>query len=182
MLSMATETRTKTNDRAEAEDPVKRLLVSGLPNARRLAICILRDPHAAEDAVQEAAAQAWSRRRDLRDPDAAEAWFARILTNVCRKQLARASRQVSLRVIEPVTDGYSERTSQLDEVARSVAQLRPEEQVVLGLRYGRDMTITQIAASVGTREGTVKSRLHSAHEHLRAIIDAERRSEREAAR
>jgi RNA polymerase sigma-70 factor (ECF subfamily) len=179
---MATGTRTETDDRAEAGDPVRRLLAAGLPQARRLAMSILRDPHAAEDAVQEAAAQAWGRRRDLRDPAAAEAWFARILTNVCRKQLTRASRQVSFRVIEPATDGYSERTSQWDEVARSVAQLRPEEQVVLGLRYGRDMTVAQIAACVGTREGTVKSRLHSAHEHLRAIIDAERRSDKEAVR
>jgi RNA polymerase sigma-70 factor (ECF subfamily) len=85
MLSMATEAG------LEADDAVRRLLVAGLPQARRLATYMLRDPHDAEDAVQEAAALAWSRRRDLRDPQAVEAWFSRILTNVCRKQLERSS-------------------------------------------------------------------------------------------
>ena len=45
MLSMATEAG------LEADDAVRRLLVAGLPQARRLATYMLRDPHDAEDAV-----------------------------------------------------------------------------------------------------------------------------------
>ena len=42
------------------------------------------------------------------------------------------------------------------------------------------MTVPAIAAATGIREGTVKSRLHSALEHLRAAIEAERRLEESA--
>jgi DNA-directed RNA polymerase specialized sigma24 family protein len=45
------------------------------------------------------------------------------------------------------------------------------------MRYGRDLTVPQIAAHTGIREGTVKSRLHNAQEHLRAAFEAERRAE-----
>ena len=51
------------------------------------------------------------------------------------------------------------------------------EQIVLGLRFGRDMTIPQIASQTGLPEGTVKSRLHYALEHVRAALDAEHRAE-----
>ena len=67
--------------------------------------------------------------------------------------------------------------SQRDELGRAIRRLCPEEQLLLGLRYGRDMTVPQMAAVTGAREGTVKSRLHAAHEHLRAILDADRRRE-----
>ena len=64
-----------------------------------------------------------------------------------------------------------------DEIDRSVARLTPDEQVVLGLRFGRDLTIPQIAAQMGLPEGTVKSRLHHALEHVRVALAAERRAE-----
>ena len=178
MVSMATEVRPEADD---ADDPVRRLLGAGLPQARRLATYMLRNPHDAEDAVQEAAALAWSRRKDLRDPQSVEAWFSRILTNVCRKHLERSRKSAPVGRLEPIVDPNGEIATLRDELDRAIAQLRPDEQVVLGLRYGRDMTVSQIALLTGIREGTVKSRLHSAHQHLRAIIDAGRR-EREIVR
>jgi RNA polymerase sigma-70 factor (ECF subfamily) len=47
----------------------------------------------------------------------------------------------------------------------------------VALRFGRDLTIPQIAAETGLAEGTVKSRLHYALEHLRGALEAERRAE-----
>jgi len=64
------------------------VLLARLPGAQRLASWILHDPVAAEDAVQEAALLAWDRRRSLRDPGAGEAWFNRILVNVCPRRVA----------------------------------------------------------------------------------------------
>jgi RNA polymerase sigma-70 factor (ECF subfamily) len=158
------------------EEAVRTLLLSRLDAAYRLATCILRDPVAAEDAVQEAALRAWSMRRGLRDPDRAEAWFARIVVNVCRADLGKRSRQRLVVQTDsvPATDGSPELR---DEVARAVARLNVDEQVVVAMRYGHDLTVPQIAQLTGIREGTVKSRLHNAQEHLRAAFDAERRAE-----
>ncbi|MFI5258938.1 MAG: RNA polymerase sigma factor [Candidatus Limnocylindrales bacterium] len=158
------------------EEAVRALLLSRLDGAYRLATCILRDPVAAEDAVQEAALRAWGMRGGLRDPDRVEAWFARIVVNVCRADLGARSRQ---RVAIPADlfAAADDSADLRDEVGRAVARLTTDEQVVVAMRFGRDLTVPQIAQLTGVREGTVKSRLHNAQEHLRAAFDAERRAE-----
>ncbi len=158
------------------EEAVHTLLLSRLDGAYRLATCILRDRSAAEDAVQEAALRAWAMRRGLRDPDRVEAWFARIVVNTCRAELARRSRRPP--VDDSETASSADESAELrDEVGRALARLTQDEQIVVAMRYGRDLTVPQIAAHTGIREGTVKSRLHNAHEHLRAAFEAERRAE-----
>lgn len=158
------------------EDAVKTLLLSRLDRAYRLAGCILRDATAAEDAVQEAALRAWEMRRGLRDPDRAEAWFARIVVNTCRAELARRARRPIVADTNVVV-GADDSSTVRDEVGRALARLTLDEQIVVAMRYGRDMTVPQIAAQTGLREGTVKSRLHNAQAHLRAAFEAEGRAE-----
>lgn len=161
---------------ATGEEAVRALLLSRLEGAYRLATCILRDTAAAEDAVQEAALRAWTMRRGLRDPERAEAWFARIVVNTCRAELARRLRRPLAGDVDVAVD--AEASPELrDEVGRALARLTLDEQIVLAMRYGRDLTVPQLAAQTGIREGTVKSRLHNAQEHLRAAFEAERRAE-----
>jgi len=161
---------------ARGEEAVRALLLSRLDGAYRLATCILRDGEAAEDAVQEAALRAWSMRRGLRDPGRAEAWFARIVVNTCRAELGRRARRPVLSDLEPSVDP-GDLPEIRDEVGQALAALSADEQLVVGMRYGRDLTVPQIALLTGIREGTVKSRLFHAHEHLRAALEAERRTE-----
>jgi RNA polymerase sigma factor (sigma-70 family) len=162
--------------RAQIDEIVRDLLVEGVPKAHRLATWILHDPVAAEDAVQEAALLAWNGRRGLRDADAAEGWFTRILVNVCRGELRRRARS-RIAEAEGMVDGGADALSRCDEVGRAIATLKADEQTLLALRFGRDLTVPQIAAATGLREGTVKSRLHSALEHMRASLEADRRRE-----
>jgi RNA polymerase sigma-70 factor (ECF subfamily) len=158
------------------DEAVNALLLSRLDGAYRLATCILRDRAAAEDAVQEAALRAWAMRRGLRDPERADAWFARIVVNTCRAELSRQSRRPRLDEADVASE--ADQSAELrDEVGRALARLTPDEQIVVAMRYGRDLTVPQIAQQTGIREGTVKSRLHNAHEHLRAAFEAERRAE-----
>src|SRR5450756_826436 len=62
-----------------------------LLRAYRLAGLVLRDPSEAEDAVHDAAIQAWLHWGELQDRDRLDAWFDRILVNVCRARLRRRS-------------------------------------------------------------------------------------------
>ena len=167
--------------RAASDEAVLRLLAECLPKARITAALIMRNPCDGDDAVQEAALVAWQKRRDLRDSHAAEAWFRRILVNVCRAHLRRSARRPvvawSSGTDDIAVDDNVERASTSDEIAQAVATLKPDEQVILALRYGQDLTVPQIAQAAGLREGTVKSRLHAAHEHLRARMDATARLE-----
>ena len=163
---------------AMSDDDIAELLVSQTPEAHRLATWILRDPVAAEDAVQEAAVSAWDARRKLRHADNPTAWFTRILVNVCRDELRRRGRRRTLpEVPGSISVGTADRLAVRDEIGRAIAHLSADEQLVIGLRYGRDLTVPQIAAQTGLAEGTVKSRLHHSLEHLRSALAAERRAE-----
>jgi RNA polymerase sigma factor (sigma-70 family) len=160
------------------DDDIAELLVSQTPEAHRLATWILRDPVAAEDAVQEAAVSAWDGRKKLRHADNPTAWFTRIVVNVCRDELRRRGRRRTLP--EPpasMVGGSADRLAVRDEIGRAVAHLSADEQLVIGLRYGRDLTVPQIASQTGLAQGTVKSRLHHSLEHLRSALAAERRAE-----
>ena len=167
------------------DDRVAELLLAGVPEAHRLAAWILRDPIGAEDAVQESLLKAWSRRRTIRfELGEPHRWFMRIVLNVCRDELRRRRRQPvttvePVRTVEPVAQPADSTwaSADRDDLDRAIGRLKEDEQIVLGLRFGRDLTVPQIAAQTGLPEGTVKSRLHYALEHVRAALDAERRAE-----
>lgn len=163
---------------ALSDDDIAELLVSRTPEAHRLATWILRDPVAAEDAVQEAALAAWNERKKLRHADNPTGWFTTIVVNVCRDELRRRSRRQTLPApVDSMVGGSSDRLALRDEIGRAIARLTADEQLVIGLRFGRDLTVPQIAAQTGLAEGTVKSRLHHSLEHLRSALAAERRVE-----
>jgi RNA polymerase sigma-70 factor (ECF subfamily) len=157
------------------DERVVESLLAGVPEAHRLASWVLRDPIGAEDAVQEALLRAWSKRRSIRfELGQPQRWFMRIVLNVCRDELRRRRHQ-PVATTEPTAVGRA--PSDNDDLGRAIARLAEDEQIVLGLRFGRDLTIPQMALALAIPEGTVKSRLHHALEHLRAELDADRRAE-----
>ena len=54
----------------------------------------------------------------------------------------------------------------------AIATLSPDHQVIVALRYYRDLSIDQIAARLDVPPGTVQSRLHYALKRLNAALDA----------
>ena len=158
------------------DDAVRRLLLARVDAAYRLATFILHAPMAAEDAVQEAALLAWDRRRTLRDSETADGWFTRILVNVCRDELRRRARRPQLVALEVDAGPVSAPPADDPDLPAALGRLTPDEQGLLALRFGRELTVPEIAAQLRIPEGTVKSRLHSTYQHLRAALDAERRS------
>lgn len=153
-----------------------------LDRAYRLATLMLGDRSEAEDAAHDAALAAWRHLDDLRDPARFEAWFGRILVNVCRDRL-RARRRVSVRQIAadvsdeivarsgPRVADPTEGVARRQQMAQALASLNDAQREVVILRFYLDLSIDQIAARLGTRPGTIKSRLHYALTRLRAAYD-----------
>src|SRR5438445_10964391 len=50
----------------------------------RLALAMLHDSHAAEDAVQEASVIAWRKLGSIREPEKLRSWFLGVVANQCR--------------------------------------------------------------------------------------------------
>ena len=163
-----------------SDDAVRQMLLGRIDDAFRLATFILHDRVAAEDAVQEAALLAWRRLGSLRDEAAVDGWFTQILVNVCRDELRRRSRRPQVIALDPDVGMAAPGPVEQPDLAPALHRLTAEEQALLALRFGRELAVPEIAARLGIPEGTVKSRLHATIQHLRAALDAERRTEESA--
>lgn len=149
-----------------------------LQRAYRLAGLVLRDSSEAEDAVHDAAVQAWLHWGELRDRNRLDAWFDRILVNGCRARLRRRTiRTIDLddRPDLPGPDAYAGLNDR-DVLHRALATLDADHRIVVVMRYIEDLSPAEIAARTGFREGTVKSRLHYALRQMRAAVDAAERT------
>jgi RNA polymerase sigma factor (sigma-70 family) len=145
-----------------------------IDTAYRLAWAILGNDGDADDATQDAFALAWRSRRSLRDPDRFDAWFGRILVNVCRQRLRDRARQ-RVRPIEetdhpPVAD-FSGHASARDAISRAMTRLDADHRIVVVLRYWADLSVDEIAARLDVPAGTVKSRLHYALRSMRPKLE-----------
>ena len=158
-------------DRAAA---FARLADEHLDRAYRLARAILRDPADAQDATHDAFVQAWRKWDTLRDHARFEPWFDRILVNTCRDRLRSPSRQTTdiSAEVALATGDHAGRTDDRAAIGAAIGALSPDHQVVVAMRFYRDLTIDDIAARLGIPTGTVQSRLHYALKRLHEAIDA----------
>ncbi len=164
--------------RVDPADEFTRLADRYLDTAYRLASVVLGDPTEAEDAAHDAAVLAWRRFGTLRDPDRFEQWFCRIVLNVCRDRLRHQRRHPVVEL--PSEDGERgglqapDRAGQLlarDALDRAFARLEPDHQIVVALRFYRDLTVDEVARRLEIPAGTVKSRLHHALRRLRTEME-----------
>lgn len=162
------ETDLDAGARAATRERFLRQAGGELDRAWRLPGLILGDRQDAEDATQEALLRAWRALGTLRDPAGFQAWFDRILVNVCRDRLRRRAR---IRFL-PLDEGGAGGTASIadpfrdvldrDETLRALAALDPDERLVVVLHYWADLPLADDAARTGWPVGTVKSRLHRA--------------------
>jgi RNA polymerase sigma-70 factor (ECF subfamily) len=130
--------------------------------------------------VQDALVIAWRDLPDLRDPDRFDAWTHRLLANVCIAHAGRERRRVgNLRLLPidgPAAPDELLSVAQRDELDRAFRRLKPEERTILTLRYYLGYEPADIAETLGSPAGTVRSRLHHAHRAMRAALDADARA------
>ncbi len=163
-------------ERVEPAVEFSRLADRYLDSAYRLASVVLGDPTEAEDAAHDAAVLAWRRFDTLRDHDRFEQWFCRITLNVCRDQLRHRRRHpiVELPDLEGIELHAPDQAGRLitrDAIDRAFVHLEPDHQIVVALRFYRDLTVDEMARRLDVPAGTVKSRLHHALRRLRAEME-----------
>lgn len=131
------------------------------------------------DAVQDALVAAWRGLSSLREPLAFSSWFRQLAV---RSALRTARRRRRIQVVEldpgqadQTGSASVERAVQRRMLSRAFAQLDARDRAVLALRYAADLSIEDVAVWLAIPAGTVKSRVHSATERLRAAYEAEER-------
>jgi RNA polymerase sigma-70 factor (ECF subfamily) len=152
--------------------------------ARRLARRLTRNPEDAEDLVQDALLA--SMERPSAPTGATRPWLGAILGNLFRSTLRstrRRDRREQSVGMEPVHAPEPEETLAALEVHRMLAQLvaelpEPYRQTLV-LRYFEERSAAEIAAQAGIPAGTVRWRLKTGLDQLRARLD-ERQGGRKA--
>ena len=142
-----------------------------------LAYRILRDPHRAQDATQQALLGAWRDLPSLRDGDRFEAWLHRLVVNACYVE-ARGQRRFAARLqllsFAPLTaPDVAPSVAARDELERAFRELSPEQRAVVVLHHHLGYPLTEIAETLGIPEGTARSRLYYAVRQLRTVLDAD---------
>ncbi len=125
----------------------------------------------AEDLVHDAIVKVFSRPRPLREVDEAEAYVRSAMPSIVidRARSASSKRRALTRAFERPSF-IPECEAGLD-VRAALRELPPREQVCVVLRFFDDLTVPQIAASLGIAEGTVKRYLSDARAHLLPLLD-----------
>lgn len=152
----------------------QRLADQYLSESYRLASAILGDPTESRDAVHDAFLTAWRKWDDLREPAKLERWFQRVVVNTCRNRLRYRGRRRRSEGGDAAWVPGSDPFGQIHErlrIEEAISRLKPDDQVVLALRYYRDLKVDDIAGILGVPSGTVMSRLHNAQGRLRALLD-----------
>jgi RNA polymerase sigma-70 factor (ECF subfamily) len=152
----------------------ERAALPHLDAAYNLARWLTRDPHAAEDVVQEAFLRAARFFAGCRAGDG-RAWLLAIVRRAAYDWLARR-RAIAAEPIDdaggPIdaADGPEElalRAADRATVREAVAGLPPEYREVIVLRELEGLSYQEIATVAGVPVGTVMSRLSRGREHLR---------------
>lgn len=140
----------------------------------RLARAILGNGAEAEDATHDAFVQAWRYWSTLRDPARFERWFDRILVNTCRNRLKQRTRSRTQDLSDDIASSRGDPMGDAldrDLLGAAIRTLSADHQVVVALRFYRDLPVDEIARRLGIRPGTVQSRLHYAMKRMQVALD-----------
>jgi RNA polymerase sigma-70 factor, ECF subfamily len=136
------------------------------------------DAHVTEDLVADVFVSALKAFRAYRDNGIPiRSWLYRIATNRvnrwARRERGRAMKRLETDV-EAAREASHDENSSREFARTALLTLAPRFQTVLSLHYLEGLSITEVAATLGCREGTVKSRLHRGREKLRERLQRRR--------
>lgn len=157
------------------------LALADYPRLFRVAHGILRNRSHAEDATQTAYLDIWRNIARLRDPAKFEAWSYRLLVHACYAEAKRTPKWLSDEAMPSsgsprAADAYSGVLDR-DELEQGFRQISVDHRAVIVLHYLLDMTLPQVAETLGIRLGTANSRLSRGLDAMRKAMGADFTSE-----
>lgn len=138
----------------------------------RISWAYLRRDADCADAVQETLLKAWQQREKLRSMEAFRAWLCRILVNTCKDMLKRRNRTDMVELTEEITADAAPHAS--IELRDAVSRLPGEQRICVILHYLEGWSVAEVARTLSVPQGTVKSRLLYARNHLKEDLQEEK--------
>ena len=157
-------------------DAYSRLVEATQRMVYAVALTVLRDSTAAQDAAQQTFLRAFRRLGDLQDPAAFAGWLRRIVITVALNM--RRSRRTVLVPLDdipdvPVLDESETRWSeaQRHRLAAALLTLSADERQVCDRRYHGGWTTGRLASDAGVDEAAMRKRLQRIRDKLRKEME-----------
>jgi len=134
-----------------------------------VAYLILRDRAEAEDVVIETLLTAFERGGAIRDERALRAWLLKVATNHALGLRRKTVRLVQLEVVPDRASSIDVGRESSDRVAllAGIADLPEQMRAAVVLRYYADLTVDEVATTLGKSPNTIKAQLQTALDRLR---------------
>lgn len=136
----------------------------------RAVLVTTRNPHRAEDAVQEAFLRAYDRWESVQHHERPRAWVARVALNVATSWWRRHRREYGS---PPDRPGPPDARPMDTDLVRLIWALPKRQRQVVALRVLADLSVADTAQALGIAEGTIKATLHRALRRLRDELNAD---------
>ena len=148
--------------------------------AFRTAVLICGDADEARDAAQDGFVRAWRALGSFRPGAEPRPWLLRIVANQARNRRRGSSRQAALGLrlaqdhlsggAAPSPEGAVLAAERRQALLAAIERLRPDDRLVIGLRWFVELDEADMAAALDVPRGTVKSRLSRAMPRLRQEV------------
>ena len=152
----------------------------------RQCLQMLGNEQDAQDAAQETLLRAYRAIPRFLGQSSVSTWLWRIARNTCLDLLKKPSRKRESASLDGLREAGFDPPGQEDnpetaywrqeglgDLREAVKKLPADQQTLLNLRYGEQLSYEELARVTGLPEGTVKSRLNRAKARLKVLLDGE---------
>jgi len=148
------------------------LLATHGKEIQAVAWLILRDRLLAEDVTIETLLTAYDKAASIRDDAALRAWLLRVATNRALSIRRSRARVVDLTLAPEWDTGLDFAAQATDHVAllSGVARLPLQIRAAVVLRYYADLSVDEVATTLGKSPNTIKAQLQTALDRLRSSL------------
>ena len=147
----------------------------------RLTLSVLDDPAEASDAAQDAFIAALGALETFQDGTSFKAWLYTIALNTSRSRLRKRKTLAALTTaLQGLFHTQPQKSPSPEDLIiqnerdavlwHALAQLGEKHRLPMILRYYHELSMAEIGAVLKINEGTVRSRIHTAHERLRVML------------
>ena len=177
-FDMAITMETPCERTALTEEGMELLIRNYGDSLLRLCTLYLRDPHLAEDAVQDTYLKVWRHYQKFEGRASEKTWITRIAINTCKSYLASAWRQrvETTEVTQVLEEGLQSSSGNRDayeklnntiDLMKEIMELKEKYRLAILLYYYQEMPVPEIAKIMGRQESTVFTLLKRGREQLR---------------
>jgi|SRR5579862_3584020 RNA polymerase sigma-70 factor (ECF subfamily) len=142
----------------------------------RIALSYLRNPDDALDCTQEIFVKVFEKSGRWRGDSEVGPWLTRVAVNQAIDHYRKTRRRLTkeepildhdMKTERPSPEGTAHAEEVSEKISRALRALPERQRAVFVLRHYDDLSLPEIATSLGMRIGTVKSNLHRALGRLR---------------